>query len=160
MFDFVRRSIIMRFIKEIDTAGFKRWPVGWIKFRRVVAGWKLLVGYLVFVTPDILLWANSTLPGLLPTLGIEDATPIIHGIGTVLMAVGAIDKFLKFLQPVERRKDARRAAVVEEVGVAHEVKAEVKKGIKEGTIPPGTVSAVDLHHEVQRRIQKKKDGLP
>ena len=152
MLDFVRRSIIMRVVRQIDASGFEKWPIGWIKVRRAAAGWKFVIGYLVYVTPDILLWASSTLPGILPAFGIEDEAPIIHGIGSVLMAVGAIDKFLKFLQPVERRKDVRKAEVIEEAGVAE----EVKKAVKEGTIPPGLLTKNDIHREMRRRMQARR----
>lgn len=164
MFDFLRRSIIMRVIKQIDANGFKKWPVGWIKVRRAAAGWKFVVGYLVYVTPDILQWTSEVLPGLLPAVGLDEySAPIVRGIGSVLMAVGAVHKFLKFLQPVERRSNVRKAAVIERVGVTEEVQKEFKHRVKEGTIPPGVVTEVDVHREITRRLQAKqvkKDGLP
>lgn len=162
MFDFAKRWGIMRIIKQIDSAGFKKWPIGWIKVRRAIKGWKLILGAAVFYSPDILLWAQTNFPSILPAFGVEDSAPALKFVGAFLGVVGLIHKGIKFLDPgsVDRRKDKRTAEVIEKVAVVEEVNKEINKEIENGSIPPGLLTKEDIQREVHHRLQVKKDGLP
>jgi hypothetical protein len=99
--DRVARSTIMYIWKKADDKMSVEHPVGWEKTKKLLSGWKTVVGYLVYETPDILRWAEATLPSLLPAVGVENAEPVLRGIGSVLMVVGLLHKLIRFVEPVD-----------------------------------------------------------
>ena len=98
-----------RGLAALDSWGAKKWPIGWIRVKRAALGWKVIVGVIVFYTPDILSWAGNNLPSLMGAFGFEaeQAAPLIKTIGAVLAGVGVVHKALKYTDKIERREGAR-----------------------------------------------------
>jgi hypothetical protein len=98
-----------RGLASLDAWGAKKWPVGWIRVRRMGVGWKTLLGAVLFYAPDIMAGADKYAPGIASALGMDDkaAEGAVKAVGTVLFFIGAADKYLKFTKPIERRQGER-----------------------------------------------------
>lgn len=111
----IQRNLAMRALDRIDGWGAEKWPLGWVKFRRALDGWKTIVGFVVYWTPDILAWAGDNLPAIIGAFGqeAEQAAPLLKTIGGLLAVVGVVHKAIKFTQPLERRGEERIARLVQ-----------------------------------------------
>jgi hypothetical protein len=149
----IELSVIGRILEKVDAKGSAQWPVGWIKFKRALVGWKFLVGWVFAVTPDILNWMTSTFPGIMHGAGLDPYTAqVVKGVGTVLMIVGAIHKWLKFIEPLERRSEEREDEQAAAVPIAA---AEVPKVLFHEFTP---VEPAQLHGE--EPVAPKPEPLP
>jgi hypothetical protein len=102
-------EFVARMLRDLDSWGSKRWPVQWIRVRRVGVGWKTICGALLFYAPDIMENAERFAPTVVSALGMDDAKAVLvtKWIGMGLFVVGLLDKYLKFNRPIERRVRAR-----------------------------------------------------
>jgi hypothetical protein len=94
-----------RGLAALDSWGAKKWPIGWIRVRRMGVGWKTILGLVLMSAPDIL---NYT-PTFAYAFGLTDeqAQHAVILVGRGLFLIGAADKYLKFTRPIERREGAR-----------------------------------------------------
>lgn len=106
---FLTPEIVSRTFRDIDSWGMKRWPVQWIRVRRVGLGWKTICGAALFYAPDIMEYADRFAPSVVSAMGMEDAKAVLvtKWIGMALFGIGVLDKYLKFNRPLERRARAR-----------------------------------------------------
>lgn len=103
------QKIVDKAFASLDAWGAKRWPVGWIRVRRMGVGWKTILGAVLFYAPDIMTFADQYVPGIVSALGMEDsaAQGVTKAIGTVLFLIGVVGKYIKFTKPIERRQGER-----------------------------------------------------
>jgi hypothetical protein len=94
-----------RGLAALDSWGAKKWPIGWIRVRRMGVGWKTIGGVLLMYAPDIL----EHVPVVAYAFGLDDAQAkaAVEVIGKGLLFLGLADKYLKFTKPIERRQGER-----------------------------------------------------
>jgi hypothetical protein len=107
--DSLVQKAVDRSLAAFDSWGAKRWPVGWIRVRRMGVGWKTILGAVLYYAPDLMSETEKYAPGIASLMGLDQAKvpAIVRGIGTVMFLIGVADKYLKFTRPIERRQGER-----------------------------------------------------
>lgn len=77
----------------------------WIRLKRALLGWKMYVGAVVFMTPDILAFIGENI----------ESAKTIKTIGSILVFIGLLHKIVRYQQPIDRRIDDHQAKVIERV---------------------------------------------
>lgn len=105
----IAQRVVDKALGTIDAWGAKRWPVAWIRVRRMGLGWKTLLGAALAFAPEITAFAEQYVPAVVYALGMEDAQvqSVLSAVGKALFFIGAADKYLKFTKPIERRHGER-----------------------------------------------------